>query len=592
MRTLRESLFALLVVGLMLNTSGCSRTAEDTAGESAADVVLTNGKIYTVNPQQPWAEAVAVKGKNIVYVGNREGAQAFVGDKTSLTDLEGKVVLPGIVSSHEHPMMFMAVSAGLFMENFGDKDLMLDALEEYVRANPEGPFYSMGGAYEGSVDIDRQDIDKVISDRPFVMISASGHGGWANSKALEMAGIVKGQPDPIDHYGRDEDGTPNGYLGSSAAIFYLIIELDLFTREAILSTADEVLDFVASQGITAVYDAGVPHGQGETYFSAMQELEEEGRLTLRISASASMAQRPIHIEGAMASLEKYRDVYSSELFNVRTLKIHGDGDIGGMTAGLLEPYTLRPDYRGLVSFPDLEQLSTFMIYAVELGYDIHTHSIGDWTSRHTLDAYEAVRQAGYKDARLSMGHVMMVDEQDRPRFAELDIIANNQTADLAVYNPEGAAFVGEERYHTIWPMRSFLDLGAKLTLSVDWPTEDLNPFLGIYTSMTRKRVGDERSLPEDSEKLSLEQAIMAYTLDAAYQIRMEEIIGSLEVGKRADLIIIDRDIFEVETDEIVETQVLMTMMNGEVVHDASVDGHPENPAEGFEDFDICDFDIE
>lgn len=564
--------------------------ATPVSASDQANFVMTNGKIYTVNAKQPWAEAVAIKGENIVYVGSNEGAHSFIGDKTKVTDLKGKVMLPGIVSAHEHPMLFMGISAGLFMENSGDKDLMLKTLEEYVKANPEGPYYSFGGAYEGAVEIYRQDIDKIISDKPFVMFASSGHGGWANTKALEMAGITKDQPDPIDHYARDKDGTPNGYLGSSAAVFYLVSKLGLVTAEAVMRQADDILGYISGQGITAMYDAGVPQLE-ESVIPVIAELEKQDRLTVRIVASI-MAQRPVHIEAAIENMKKYGPMYSSELFNVNTLKVHGDGDVGGMTAGMLEPYNLRPDYRGLVSFPDPEQLSTFMIDAAKLGFDIHVHSMGDWACRHNLDGFEAVRKAGYKDARLSMGHIMFVDEQDRPRFAELDIIANNITADLAHYNPYGDVYFGKDRYATSWPMKSFLDRGVKLTLSADWPTEDLNPFLGIYTSIVRKRVGDTESLPKDSEKLTLEDAIKAYTIDGAYQIRMEKIIGSLEVGKRADLIIIDRDIFTIEKDEIVGTNVLITMMNGKIVHDEAVDPHDENPAKSYEDFDICYEDLQ
>jgi predicted amidohydrolase YtcJ len=154
------------------------------AGQSQpADFVFTNGKIYTVDKNQEWAEAVVVKGDNIVYAGSNEGAKDFIGEETNVTDLIGKIMLPGIISAHEHPITFMGLSSGLIIEYSGDSELMLNSLKDYIETNPEGPYHSFGGAYEGTVEIYRQDIDKIISDKPFVMISQSGHGGWANTKA-------------------------------------------------------------------------------------------------------------------------------------------------------------------------------------------------------------------------------------------------------------------------------------------------------------------------------------------------------------------------------------------------------------------------
>lgn len=558
-------------------TVALSFTAGPVLATPAADYVIQNGKIYTSNAKQPWGEAVAIEGKDIVYVGDNEGAKAFIGKKTIVADLRGKMMLPGMISTHDHPIILMGLAAGLIMENSGDRDIILKSLKEYLKVNPKGPYFSFGGAYEGVVEIYRQDIDKIISDKPFVMIAASGHGGWANTKALEMAGITKGEPDPIDFFERDEDGTPTGYLGSSASTFYMITKLGLIKKDAALAQADDILAYLSGQGITTVFDAGIPVGLEEPLFSAIAELEEQDRLTVRIMGSTAMAQRPVHIEGAMAALKKYGPMYSSELFNLNTLKIHGDGDFGGFTAGLLEPYTDNPESHGLVSFPDPQQLSSFMLDAVKGGYDIHAHAIGDWAARVILDGFEAVREAGYEDARLSTGHTQLVDQQDRPRFRELDITANTFATGIAVPTPGGVERLGEKRFSTYMPMKSFINNGVRLTLSADWPVEDPNPFLQMYTAMTRSRVGEDESLPLASEKLTLEDAIRAYTADAAYQVRMEDILGSIEVGKRADLIVIDRDIFNIERDEIPETNVLITMMNGKVVHEEAVDWSAQDP---------------
>jgi predicted amidohydrolase YtcJ len=554
-----------------------------------ADYVVTDAKIYTANPEQPWAQAIAISGPDIVYVGDNEGTAPFIGENTQVAALNGRVILPGIIATHEHPLTVMGMLSALAMENRGDKQFMLDSLKEYIAGHPEGPFFSFGGAYEGTVDITRHDIDAIISDKPFLMVASSGHGGWINTKGLEALGVVKDAPDPIDYFERDENGEPTGYIGTSAAIFHSLAQLRLIDKEAIVAGADTILGLLNSHGITGVYDAGISAGLEGSAFEAMHELEQDGRLTTRISASVAFAQRPMHIDYALEAMNKYGAMYNSELFRVTTLKIHGDGDWGGYTIGLLEPGASRPGDLGMVSFPDQEQLNDFMVETARRGYDIHVHVGGDRTARMILNGYEAVREAGFDEIRLTMGHTTLIHPWDKPRFVELDIIVNTFATNIAVDSPEWRDQIGEARYRLLQPMNSFVEQGVKVVLSADWPTEDINPFLHkMYTAMTRSRLGEETIMPPASEKLSLEAALRAYTADAAYALRMEDFTGSLEVGKRADLIVIDRDIFTIEVDEIPAINVLITMMNGTIVHQEAVDWEGETEAEEIiEDYDIC-----
>ena len=555
------------------------------ASAGTADTVAVNGKIYTSNADQPWAEAVAITGTDIVYVGDNEGARAFIGKETTVADLKGKMMLPGLIGTHEHGTMMMALSSGLTMSMSRDAEIMLGNVKEYVASHPDGPYFSFGGAFEGTVEIYRDDLDAIISDKPFLMIAASGHGGWCNTKALEVAGIVKDEPDPIDSFAREADGTPNGYVGSSAAVFYMIDKLNLMRKKAILEQADGVLAQMSKLGVTATYEVAYVPGTEETMYSAISELEQQGRLNVRIVA-AVMIQRPRHIEGALAALKKFGPMYSSELFNVNTLKVHGDGAFEGRTAGLLEPYSDAPDSRGLVSLSP-EELGSAMVEAARAGYNVHTHAIGDWTNRAMLDGMQAVREAGFADTRLSMGHTMLVTDQDKPRFKELDVSVNTFAAENAVPSEVLIARLGKERYRRLMPMKSFLDMGVRVGLSADWPTGPLNPFLQMSIAMTRSNPGQAESLPPASERLSLEQAIRAYTIDAAYLLDAEGYIGSIEVGKRADLIVIDRNLFELTPDEIAETDVLVTMMNGRVVHEEAVDWNvTDEILEAFSDFEF------
>ena len=553
-------LYSLIFVVLLLPATSCVETKSN----ESADFVFTNAKVYTVNPEQPWAEAVAVKGTDILFVGGSKEAEAYIGDQTKVTDMGGKVMLPGFVSTHEHGSMVMALSSGLMMEFDPNAEKMLNEVKKYVTENPDAPAFSFGGAYEGTVEIYKEDLDAIVSDKPFLMIAASGHGGWCNSKALEAAGITKDSEDPIDYFGRNDDGSPNGYVGSSAAVFYMMDKLQVIQKESMMDNADEVFDYMASYGITTSWEVAMIPGVEEIAFSALGELDKQGKMGVRIY-HATMIQRARHIESALAALRKYGPMYNSETFNVNTLKVHGDGAFEGRTAGLLEPYSDDPSTSGLVSITQ-EEATYAMMEAAKDGYLIHTHSIGDRTNRVMLNAMESVREAGYDQVRITMGHSCLVHPDDVPRFKALDITANTYAALGAVYNEDIMARLGEERAALQHPLKSFIDLGVRIALSADFPTTPLNPFEHMYSAMTRQALGSDIALPPARERITLEEALKAYTFDGAYALDAETFIGSIEVGKRADLIVIDTDIFEATPEEIASTKVLATMMNGKEVY--------------------------
>ncbi len=585
----RIEFFGLALSTIAIGASGAM------AAPPAADYVLTNGKVYTVNEEQPWAEAVAVQGRDIVYVGSNAGAQAFIDDDTNVADLRGKLMLPGFIDTHSHTALVMGIASGLMMDTppdgRGDKEEMLRAVAEWVEAKPDGPFFSFGGAFEGLVDITRHDIDKIIADRPFLMVAGTGHGGWANSKALEAVGVVKGKPDPIDHFGRETDGTPTGYVGTSAAVFYMIGTLGFIQKEHVAANAGDILAASSACGVTATFQAAHIQGSEEAFLGALEQLEKTGKLTVRMSFVASFAQRPIHIEPSLANIRKFLPKYNSELFRVDALKIHGDGDMGGYTTGMLEPFADNPDKGlGMVSFPDHAQLSRFMLDSAKLGVEhIHMHAIGDRTVRMALDAFEQVRKAGYTDMRLSTGHTNLVHPDDRPRFKELDVMADFH-AQYAFPNDLGKSRLGEERYRTRgFPVKTLARDGVRVTIGSDYPAGVENPFRSIAVIISRREMGESEVLPPASEALSIEEAIQAYTINGAHLLGMENLIGSIEVGKRADLIVIDRNLFDISPEEIAETRVLSTMMNGRVVHNDAVgwDAQSDDLIEVFEDFDFC-----
>jgi len=555
---------------LLAALTACGKSDEPVAtaepAMAAADIVYTNGKVYTSDAANPWAEAVAVRGSDIVYVGDSAGAEAFVGDATTAEDLGGKLVLPGMISTHDHATAFMPFKAGLVMENKGDPKWMLEQLKQYIAENPDGPYYSFGGAFEGAVMITREEIDAIVADKPFLMIGQGGHGGWANTRALEASGVVKGQPDPIDSYGRHEDGTPTGEITASPGVFWIVKELGLVKKDAIVEAAPPVMEMLNSKGIVSSYEVMTFPGTEDAVFAAMDDLEKAGALTVRFVMCTAI-QRPVHIDRALELLEKYGNMYSSEFFNVNTLKIHGDGAFENRTAAVLDPYPDQPDWYGFLAMPE-EQVNDTMLRAAALGFNIHTHTVGDRAARWALDGFQAVREAGYKDARLATGHTMLVAEEDKPRFAELNVSVNTLSPQTI---PTEAAKLAldQERYERMMPLGTLAALGARIGSSADYPVFDINPFPNMYMMITRKELGKDEVLPPEEDKITLEQALRSYTIDAAYMLGSETYNGSIEVGKRADMIVVDRDIFDVSLEDMAATKVLATIVNGEVVYEAT-----------------------
>lgn len=554
MRKSRLAMFAFL---LLLAVAGCKQANKQ------ADIVFKNGKVYTVNEKQPWAEAIAIEGNSIAFVGSNADADKLVGADTKVEDLGGKFVMPGIISTHEHSIFLMAVKSGLVMKVTQDKKKMLAEVASYLKTHPEGPFFAYGGAYENMVKIHRKELDAVTGGKPFFIMAATGHGGWANTAALKNAGVTRDK-EPIDFFGKDPDGTRNGYVGTAAAAFYMM-GVGGLSKDAVLKSSGEVLEMIARNGVTHLMEAGQTPGHEEPLFDAIGQLEAEGKLTARYTV-ACMVQRPKHIPGAIECLKKFHKKYHSDFFNVNTLKIHGDGSFEGHTAYLLQPYSDKPGEHGILSVPE-EQSQEAVLEVARLGFDIHTHAIGDAANRSFLNVFQKVREAGLNDVRLTMGHTVLVDDADLDRFKQLNVIANYYTEEAAQPNPGYLEKLGPERYKRLMRLGTMVKKGIRVTLSADYPSMPLNPFPHIHAAVTRSHVGEKEMLGPESEKLTVAEAIKAYTLDAAYQVRAEDYSGSLEVGKRADFIVLDRNLFEIPADDIVNTIVLKTVVDGRTVFD-------------------------
>jgi len=559
----------ILIVVLAFLASGCSED-EVPANASGAELVFTNGRIYTVDAERSWAESVAISGGRISFVGSTADADQYIGSNTTVIDLRQRMMLPAFQDSHIHPIYAGMEASACDLNGQDGLAGYRSVIAEYAAANPDVPWI-LGGGWSMSVfgpggSPSRSIIDELVSDRPVFLTSADGHTGWANSRALEIAGISKDTPDPVDGI-IDRDpltGEPIGSLqeGAMSLVQQHIPPATLASRQQGLIYAQDLLH---SYGITSVQDAIVNREELETYAAA----ETMDQLRLRVVASLwwDRMQGDEQIDDLLALREEFSN---GGLLRPTTVKIMEDGVMENYTAAMLDPYLIPSGSRGIpmVEPAALRQVVTLLDDA---GFQVHFHAIGDAAIRYALDAVEeALLENGQRGNRHHISHLQMINPADIARFAELDVIANFQP--LWAYADEYVTeltipFIGEERGSWMYSIKSVQDTGAMIAFGSDWSVSTANPFPQIETAVTRKSADDEPFpvfLPE--QRIDLASAVAAFTINAAYLNKHENDTGSIEVGKLADLIVTDRNLFEIDSAEISETRVLLTLFEGEAVY--------------------------
>ena len=572
----------LLVAGLL--------TAQASESKDPADYVLLNGKVYTVNPKQPWAEAVAVRGDEIVHVGDNQGARDFIGKDSRAIDLKGKLLLPGFVESHIHLLMGAATTSGVTLTMTDSLEDIQRKVKEYAEANPTKPAI-FGSAYSGLIFGDdgpkKEWLDAVVPDRPVILGDHTIHTMWANSKALEMAGIDKDTPNPPGgEYVRDSEGNPTGTMKGSPASLPVVRATKVITVDDIQRVLPDILSGLSEYGFTAAMDFGNPLATQEAA-AALVKLDHEGKLPLRVSLM-HFVNTPTLAKTAVAdSINFAKQVNSSNVW-VDTLKFLGDSVLENQKAALEEPYlkegTIETTNRGALYF-DKETMLGMMRGVAEGGQGTAIHAIGDRAVRTALDACQDFRAAGDDKTRLIITHAQLVDPSDRKRFAANDVIVQTTGVWMNI-QPSYISFLGQKRNDTLqFPLRSIVDSGGTVALGADWPAtlggfeHGVNPFNNIYTAMHRKppkhliaEFGSvDEALPPKEEVLTLKEAIEAYTINGARQMGREKEFGSIEAGKKADLILLSQNLFEIEPEAIPATKVLATMAGGRLVHDVAYD---------------------
>ena len=551
------------------------------AGQQA-DYVFKNGAVYTIDSKNPTAQAIAITGKHISYVGTNNGVVAFIGDKTQVIDLKGQMLLPGFIESHIHPTMAL-VAEGADLQ-FDSLDELLASVKKWAEAHPDAKVIrGFGWRYSlfPTTGPTKEPLDKLFPDRPVFLFAIDGHSGWVNSKALEMAGVNAKSPDPVpgfSFYARDpKTGEPTGWVVEGPAEQAVFFNLQPPSAELAIAAMTEMLPKFSAAGITAVFDAGISTMPTEDGLDGYQNLEKENKLPIRVVASYYW-NNPATEDPAGIAL-KLRDKYHSELVQFRALKINADGGEAQHTAVMLKSYFDRPGFHGDYLL-DPKLMEAAVLKAQANGLDTHCHCYGDAALRTYLDIVaKAEKQYPNSPSRHTLAHALLITDPDVPRFKELNVTMQTSAQWITPdpYSEMVVQILGNEVVNTEWArMNSVLKAGGRLALGTDWPAagyvSSYRPLEAIQVALTRAilpQYGDKQFtpiMPPADERITLDEALKAYTMGSAYVLDMEQTIGSLEVGKLADLVVLEKDLYKIPPADISTTKVRLTMMNGKVTY--------------------------
>ena len=544
-----------------------------------ADWVLRNGAIYTLDSKERWAQSLAVGGGTILYVGDDAGVEAFVGPESRVIELGGKMVLPGFIDSHSHPSGALIQAVAVSLYDLRSLEQYLEAVRRFAEENPDKQAVRGSGWSNALFPVTgpmKEDLDAVVSDRPVQLGSGDGHSSWVNSKALELAGITRDTPDPEGGViERDPStGEATGTLRESATGLVAAV-LPPFTMEERMAGLLAFQEMAAKDGVTTARVAAIGlSAAGDLDPSevvAYERLESEGKLRVRFRGSLLLPpDAPVeHIRELVAERERQKE----GLFEIDAVKIFVDGVVEGETAYLLEPYLHRPDYRGELLW-DPDHLKEMVAAADREGFIVHIHAIGDAATGLALDAFQFAREKnGPRDARHQVTHLQLVTPSDVKRFASLAIIAVPQPfwfSKGGFYDAIEAPYLGEERASREYPMKSFFDAGVTVASASDFPvTIPFSPVVGMKMGITRSfDPANPEMVLGPEERVSLDQMIASFTRNGAFAARLEDRLGSLEVGKVGDVVVLDRNLFEVPTDQVGEAKVLLTLFEGREIYRA------------------------
>ncbi len=595
----KSALFALVLTGL----SGCANQTMDTANRVVADTVFKNGKVYTVNPANDVVEAVAIKDGKIIALGSDDSVASRIDASTRVIDLQGKMLMPGLIDAHIHPS-----GGGRFLSacSLDYKPLTVDQIlskltscldnmkdEPADRWLQAGAWFRQATLPEGA-DLSAAILDQLPTERPVIVLSSSGHSMAANSAAIRAAGITRDTPNPSDgSIVRDANGDATGILidGGSAAFFAAIPKLSKAEQEVkMVKDLEIAVDAMHAQGITTIFDAGA---EDEMLPRAFETLRRAGTLDLRaflsIFVDPIQAEKPADVVANVKGLaSKFNTpvLPQSSSITFESIKIAVDGVIQapGHSGAMLAPYLHnvgsdnKPNWQPSDNAGPLyvaEPVLTGLLDALAVnGLQAHMHTTGDRAINVTLNAIESVRNKhNVPDFHPALAHDEVVDPADFARFAELDAIPVlslqwGKPAPDTIDSVED--YMGPERFRYVETAGKFHEAGARIAFGSDWPVDGLNEWLAMQIAITRENPDQSNQKYQgrlgDDPGLDIDTAIRAFTINPAYYLNMDDKVGSLEVGKYADMIVIDRDITAVDPKQIGDTNVLLTVFGGREVY--------------------------
>jgi predicted amidohydrolase YtcJ len=563
-RILAGLLFAVLA-------AGCGAPPEPS--REPADLILHNAYIYTLNPQQPWAQALAIRDGVIVRVGN--DADVLGAYDGPARDLDGQMVLPGFHDAHTHPITSGMELAHCYLGGLETVEAIVGKVRECDRALPEGEWLRGDGwnlSLFPEANPHRSLLDAVSAVRPMVLVAEDGHSAWVNGAALAAAGIGADTPDPPNGViERDAAGEPSGTLRESAQELVRAL-LPPPTDEERIEGALRALAMASRYGITSLVDAAV----GVDELRVWKTLEADGRLTARVVASIGMAGALIGA-GGIELIDPESRATDAQV-RTHSAKLFVDGVLEGETAALLEPYIGRDGRTGSLRIP-AEELATLVTSLDARGVQVHMHAIGDAAVRAGLDAVAAARTAnGASDNRHFITHLQLVHPDDYPRFRELGVLANFQAlwAYPDAYITEvNLPVVGPGRVARMYPIGSIHRQGGMIVGGSDWSVSSMNPLEAIETAVTREDPsGRVDGVLNEDERVPLPVMLAAYTRNGAFLMHQEDRVGSIEEGKLADVVVLERNLFELDPHEIGEVEVIMTLLGGRIVYERAAQAAP------------------
>jgi len=526
-----------------------------------ADLVLLNGKIVTLNSKYPQAEALAIKGNIIARVGRVREIESLIGDETRVIDLKQKLVIPGFIDAHIHPFGLGSTLAKVALDLSGlSKEKILEKVSERVKEVEKGVWIRGRGwdqaFFKDKEFLTRYELDAVSPDNPVALIRIDGHSGCYNSLALKLYNIDRNTKDPEGgKILKDSSGEPTGMLIDKAMelIKFEEIERGEEEKEKYFRLAMEQFK---KWGVTGIHDAGADRESIKVY----EKLRQNGELTVRVYAMISAESEAF--EDALK-----RGPLIDNFFTARSIKMLIDGALGSRGALLFEPYSDSAETQGLQMMSEGKAYEIIK-KSLEKGFQVCTHAIGDKAVNMMLDLYQkGVKEIPVKDHRLRIEHASVINAQDIPRFRKLKVIASMQPVFIGEYGRWSEDRLGKERVRGVLPFRRLLDEGVLVAGGTDCPACDSgNPLINFYCAVTRKSPYGVSEEWYGEEKVGREEALRMLTLNAAYASFEEKLKGSLEEGKLADLVVLSKDIRNIDEEEILNTEVLMTILDGKIIY--------------------------